>query len=258
MLEIKQIETFYPEALRPFKKNLLREYLQYKILEVIFSSPLANTLSFMGGTAIRIIHSNSRFSEDLDFDNRSLDRSGFERLTGLIQKRLSREGYEVEMKNVLRTGFHSSIRIPGILLKTGISGHKDEKLTIQVDSEPQNFSYTPEKILINKFDVFFRVQVVPVDILLAQKITCLFTRKRPLGRDFYDIIFLMAKTKSNLDYIQLKTGLATPGKIKKQILLLCKGLDFKRLSREVAPFLMNKNDAEKILAFPEYIRTVNF
>ncbi|MBI4768799.1 MAG: hypothetical protein HY787_30120 [Deltaproteobacteria bacterium] len=112
--------------------------------------------------------------------------------------------------------------------------------------------------MINKFDVFIRIQVVPVDILLAQEITRLFTRKRPLGRDFYDIIFLMAKTKPNFDYIQVKTGLATPGKIKKQILLLGKGLDFKRLSRDVAPFLMNKNDAEKIQAFPEYIRTVDF
>ncbi len=258
MLELKQIETFYPENLRPFKKNLLREYLQYKILEVVFSSPFANTLSFMGGTAIRIIHSNNRFSEDLDFDNRSLDQSGFERLTGLIQKRLSREGYTVEVKNVLRTGFHSSIRIPGILLKNNISGHKEEKLTIQVDSEPQHFSYIPENILINKFDVFIRAHVVPVDILLAQKITCLFTRKRPLGRDFYDIIFLMAKTKPNLEYIRDKTGLATEEKLKKQILLICKGIDFKQVSRDVTPFLMNKNDAEKILAFPEYIRTVNF
>ena len=36
MLDIKQIESFYPEPLRPFRKNLLREYLQYKILEAIF------------------------------------------------------------------------------------------------------------------------------------------------------------------------------------------------------------------------------
>jgi len=29
MLDIKQIESFYPEPLRAFKKNLLREYLQF-------------------------------------------------------------------------------------------------------------------------------------------------------------------------------------------------------------------------------------
>lgn len=256
MLDLKQIESFYPENLRPFKKNLLREYLQYKILEAIFVSPFAGALCFMGGTAIRIIHSNSRFSEDLDFDNRSLDKAGFEKLTEHIRKRLTREGYEAEVKNVLKTAFHSSIRIPEILFKNGISGHKEEKLIIQVDTEPQQFSYTPESVLINKFDVFIRAHVVPVDILLAQKITCLFTRKRLLGRDFYDIIFLSAKTKSNLDYIKEKTGLSSGEKLKKQILLKCKGLDFKQLVRDVSPFLMNKGDAKRILSFPEYIQTI--
>jgi predicted nucleotidyltransferase component of viral defense system len=127
-----------------------------------------------------------------------------------------------------------------------------------VDTEPQQFNYTPESILINKFDVFVRVHVVPVDILLAQKVTCLFTRKRPLGRDFYDIIFLMARTKPNFDYLKEKTGLTTRKKLQRQILLKCKKLDFKQLVRDVAPFLMNRGDAEKILFFPEYIRTVRF
>lgn len=70
MLELSQIESFYPESLRPFKKNLLREYLQYKILEIIFLSEFAQGLSFMGGSAIHIVHGLPRFSEDLDFDNR--------------------------------------------------------------------------------------------------------------------------------------------------------------------------------------------
>ena len=258
MLDIRQIESFYPENLRPFKRNLLREYLQYKILEVIFASPYAKALSFMGGTAIRIVHSSGRFSEDLDFDNRSVDKDGLELLTNLIHQRLSREGYEAEVKNTLGGAFRSSIRIPGILFINGLSRHRDERLTIQVDTEPQQFNYTPESVLINKFDVFVRVHVVPVDILLAQKFTCLFTRKRPLGRDFYDIIFLMAKTKPNFDYLKEKTGLPTGKKLQRQILLKCKELDFKQLVRDVSPFLMNREDAEKILSFPEYIRTVGF
>ena len=94
-----------------------------------------------------------------------------------------------------------------------------------------------------------------MDILLAQKFTCLFTRKRPLGRDFYDIIFLMAKTKPNFDYLKEKIGFSTREKLQRQILLKCKELDFRQLVRDVAPFLMNRGDAEKILSFPEYVRT---
>lgn len=33
MLDMSQIESFYAEPIRVFKKNILREYLQYKILD---------------------------------------------------------------------------------------------------------------------------------------------------------------------------------------------------------------------------------
>jgi predicted nucleotidyltransferase component of viral defense system len=61
MLDLKQIEVFYPEFLRSFKRNLLREYLQYKILEKIFDSEFGEALSLMGGTAIHMIYGNKRF-----------------------------------------------------------------------------------------------------------------------------------------------------------------------------------------------------
>jgi len=97
-----------------------------------------------------------------------------------------------------------------------------------------------------------------VDLLLAQKITCIFTRKRLLGRDFYDILYLMARTRPNFDYIRQKTGLPTREVMKKEILGKCKNIDFKQLVRDVAPFLMNRDDAGKILYFQEYIKTVQF
>jgi predicted nucleotidyltransferase component of viral defense system len=258
MLDLGQIQTFYPEHLRPFKRNLLREYLQYKILEVIYSSPYARGLCFMGGTAIRIVHAGNRFSEDLDFDNRSVEKKGMQSLTDLIHKRLAREGYLSEAKQTQRGVFRASFRIPEILYQSGLSHHREENLTIQVDAEPQQFDYAPDTILINKFDVLVRMQVVPVDLLLAQKITCIFTRKRLLGRDFYDILYLMARTRPNFDYIRQKTGLPTREFMRKEMLRKCKNIDFKQLVRDVAPFLMNREDAEKIRYFREYIKTVQF
>jgi predicted nucleotidyltransferase component of viral defense system len=258
MLDITQIESFYPESLRPFKKNLLREYLQYKILEVIFTSPFAQHLSLMGGTAIRIIHSGTRFSEDLDFDNLGLNKSRFEEMARLINKRLGLEGYSGEIKNIFKTSSRSYIRISNILFDNKISRHRDEKLLIQLDAEPQHFVYSPERIIINKFDVFVGIRTVPVDILLAQKICCLFTRKRPMGRDFYDIIFLSAKTGPNYNYLKEKLGIDTREDLRKQILAKCKGFDFKQLSRDVAPFLFNPGDAAKILSFRDFVASARF
>jgi predicted nucleotidyltransferase component of viral defense system len=258
MLDMTQIESYYPEKLRPFRKNILREYLQYKMLEIIFTSPFAGSLGFMGGTAIRIVHAGTRFSEDLDFDNRSLDRSGFENLSGLIEKRFALEGYEVEVKNTMRTAFRSSVRISGILQETGISRHRDEKLAIRIDAEPQDFDYKPQGIIMNKFGIFTRIHAVPVDILLAQKIACIFTRKRAVGRDFYDIIFLMGKTSPNMDYIGNKLDIHSGAALKKKIIRRCRELDFQALSKDLAPFLINPSDSVKIISFPDYISTIKF
>ena len=48
---------------------MLVEYLQYELLDSLFKDAAAAELSFIGGTAIRILHDSPRFSEDLDFDN---------------------------------------------------------------------------------------------------------------------------------------------------------------------------------------------
>ena len=92
MLSLKNIEQYYPENERPFKRNILREYLQYKILEIIFNSPYANEVVFLGGTALRIVYNNSRFSEDLDFDNFKLNEEQFADLANEIKKGLETPG----------------------------------------------------------------------------------------------------------------------------------------------------------------------
>jgi predicted nucleotidyltransferase component of viral defense system len=51
--------------------------LQHKILQAIFESTLASKLSFLGGTALRIVHGNSHFSEDINPDKFGLSWEAF-------------------------------------------------------------------------------------------------------------------------------------------------------------------------------------
>src|SRR3989339_1701794 len=115
MLSLINIEKYYPENERFFKRNIFREYLQYKILEVIFNSKMANKLAFLGGTALRIAYGNTRFSEDLDFDNFGLTEKQFETLVGEVKKALELQGYEVETRNVFKGAYRSYIKIPKVL-----------------------------------------------------------------------------------------------------------------------------------------------
>ncbi|MBN2035810.1 MAG: nucleotidyl transferase AbiEii/AbiGii toxin family protein [Chitinispirillaceae bacterium] len=256
MLDLAHIESFYPPVLRPFKRNLLREYLQYKILEQIFSSPWAGKLAFMGGTAIHLIHGNTRFSEELDFDNRGMDGASFRELGAFLVKALARQGYDADVKAVVKSAFHLHVRFLRVLFDTGISRHRDEVLIVQVDAEPQNYSYVPEKVLLSRFDVFTRVAAVPAGLLVAQKITCLFTRKRPLGRDAYDIVYLMGKAVPDMAYLRLKLGIVDKADLKAKLLGRCAEIDFRQCARDVGPFLFTPEDSKKVERFAEWVTTV--
>jgi len=256
MISLSQIEQYYPEKLRGFKKNILREYLQYKILEIIFNSPIGNRLSFLGGTALRIIHENTRFSEDLDFDNFELSAGDFSLLTNEIKKGLMLEGYEVEIRNVIKSAFRCYIKMPHVLYDNAISDLRQQKILIQVDTEPHGFRYKPDKVFINKFDVFTQINVTPPDVLLAQKIFALLNRKRAKGRDFYDVIFLLQKTKPNYEYLAQKAGINDKQTLKKKITTYIKKLNLKELAKDVEPFLFQPSDSRKIVMFAEYIKQI--
>jgi len=81
MLTVEQIAGHFPPPLRQRNpRGMLVEYLQYELLDSLFKNPAASALSFIGGTAIRILHDSYRFSEDLDFDNFRLSYTQFEEL----------------------------------------------------------------------------------------------------------------------------------------------------------------------------------
>lgn len=257
MLSLEQIESFYPENLRIYKRNLLREYLQYIILEIIYRSDYGNRLIFMGGTAIHMIHGNQRFSEDLDFDNRGLNEGDFTKLSIEVSRKLKLLGYQAEISNRFSNAFRCLIKFPGIFYQYNLSGHTREKMTIQLDTETQNIDYKAQSVLISNFDILLKIRAVPADILLAQKILAILKRSRPMGRDFFDVIFLFSKTKPNYHYLIEKMRLKDNNyleEIRKILLKKCDELNFKKLAADVKPFLFHSDDAQRILLFPEMIQ----
>ena len=258
MLSLTEIEKYYPDHLKGFKRFIIREYLQYKILQVVFdNSTYANKLCFLGGTCLRLVHENTRFSEDLDFDNFNLSEQDFESISSVISKNLEKEGYEIEIRNTFKDAFHCYIRFPELLFKEGLSGHKEEKILIQLDTEPQHFDYEPERYILNKFDVFTEILTTPQDILLAQKFYAVLNRKRARGRDFFDVVFLLGKgIKPNYDYLKLKKDINSPEVLKEVVLTHCKTIDMTVMAKDVAPFLFQPNDEKKVRLFTEYLEQV--
>lgn len=256
MLDLQQLLSFYPERLHPFRTNILREYLQFKILESLGSSPLAAPLVFMGGTCIHLVHGNPRFSEDLDFDNRGLSAGDFDQLSQSVADDLAAEGYSVELKTSQSGAFHAFFRFTHILQESGLTGHREEKLLIRIDTEPQRFDYLHDDHILNRFDVFQRIKVVPADILLAQKLDCIFSRNRPMGRDFFDTVFLMGKTRPSFEYLKQKLDIDSEAELNRRLLARCVDLDFRQLARDIEPFIFSRDDTKKVLLFREFVETL--
>lgn len=91
MLSLREIRPYFPENLHRYPRFMIREYLQYKILEIVYESPFATDLCFLGGTCLRIVHGNRRFSEDLDFDNILLEEENFKDVAADIKRGFQRE-----------------------------------------------------------------------------------------------------------------------------------------------------------------------
>jgi predicted nucleotidyltransferase component of viral defense system len=257
MLDFQQIKDQYPENLQRFERAILREYLQYKVLQAIFDSKHASKLVFLGGTALRIVYGNNRFSEDIDLDNFALSWSEFEDVIQKVKRFLELEGFEIEVRNVAKGAYRCYLRFPALLYEQGISPYQQEKILIQVDTTTQGYKYEPEIILLNKFDVFAEIRVTPLDILLSQKIYTAVNRKEPKGRDFYDITYLSSRTKPDYGFLNQKLGLSTGEDLRREIIKKIEKFDFEKLSDDVAPFLMNLDQIKRVEKFKDFWKQVD-
>ncbi len=256
MLNFDDALSRYPQRLQGFKENILKEYLQYRILDIIYGSKYAARLIFLGGTAIRIVHQGVRFSEDLDFDNRGLDEKQFEDIARIIHRELTLDGYTVAIKNVFKGAYHCHINFPGLLYEQGMSGHKAERILIQIDAEPQGYAYTSDKFLVNQFGIFRYINTVPVALLLSQKIFACLNRKKEKGRDFFDVVFLMSRAAPDYAYLKEKTGIDGKQGMIAALKARIGKIDMKALAKDVEPFLFDADQKERVALFEQWLNTL--
>jgi len=257
MFDLTQIKWYFASTIQQ-DEYMLKEYLQYKILRLIFLSGYAKKLCFLWGTALRIWYESQRFSEDLDFDNFWLDISEFESLSQEVQQWLILEWLEVEMRVVQKWAFHCHIKIPDLLYEYQLSPMKTQKILIQIDTAAQWYTYDPMLMQINKFDTQALISICSPALLLAQKLYTVFERKRMKGRDFHDIVFLLGRTRSpDWWFLDQKLDIHDPATLKQRLLDKCIWLDFDQLQADVQPFLFQPTN-QSVARFVDYIQQIEF
>ena len=239
MILFKEIQKHYSKMENNLPRMILKEYLQYKILEIIFSSSFGDKLVFMGGTSIRIVYGNDRFSEDLDLDNKNLSEKDFLKLTEIIKGELNKEGIDVEFRNTFQNVYHCYLKFPSLLFDNKLSALRDEKIMIRIDGFKTAQTSQAINRVISKIDVFSEILTYSEDILLSQKIHALFTRKRAKGRDIYDIIYLWSMTNPDFGYLKKEIGINNKRDLLVEMKKLFSDHELKKLAEDVEPFLIN-------------------
>jgi predicted nucleotidyltransferase component of viral defense system len=255
MLEPSVVYQAYHEKAPAWRTSILREYLQLKMLQYIYDTAYGSGLVFMGGTAIHLFMGSPRFSEDLDFDNRGLTGGQFRELAENVVRRFALENVACEVVVKERQAMSAVFRFTDILQRWSLTGHRDSVLRIKVDVEPQNFGIAAERRIVSRLDVFVPVLATPAPVLLAQKFTALLHRPRTMGRDIYDISWLLGQTKADYTYLEAKTGIPDKAHLRQVVLDKLATLDMVALRVDVLPFLPNPEEADRITLFADFIRT---
>ena len=251
----RQWDFILEEALRlgmpaENKRGIIREFLQTKILNYIFKQKESVHISFMGGTCLRIVYGLNRFSEDLDFDlfgSPDLMVS----LTEHAGHSLISEGYIIKLQTGA-AGNTVNIKFPGLPFLMGFSPHEDENLQIKVDWDIREKVFEPEVFLLSRFGIIQRITVNPESVILAEKIAAVLYRKRAIPRDFFDLMYLLARNirpdKKVLKSLDIKTD-SLPDQIDSRF----RELNMRQLENELKPFLFENTEFTRFDFFKELV-----
>jgi len=236
-----------------YVRNLLKESLQYLVLNYIYNSKYGKQLVFTGGTCLRFCFDLPRLSEDLDFD---IEKETFD------FKRLEKDFYKYFRSKL---GFKDlSIQIKGrhnliylrfpVLDKLGypIKKPSDKVLFVRLDiSFMQTQEHNIKVFLKSSEDFSFLIRHYSLEDLLASKIGAILQRKtkdgektipRFKGRDYYDLFWLIDRgVKPNFNRLFDLTSTKTKKEITESLLVRVNQAIKKKniLKDDLYPFFKN-------------------
>lgn len=260
MINIEQIKTFFPPQIQnttTFDKQILKEYIQLMILDYLSTTPYISKISFIGGTNLRLVKGIDRFSEDLDFDCKNLSEDDFIQMTNGVIQFLTRFGLKVEVRDKENTklkAFRRNIYFPEFLFDLGLSGHKDERFLIKIESQDQGIIYQPIITNIKGCGFFIPFPMPSNGVLCSKKIAATINRSK--GRDFYDLMFLLSQTKPDYDFLSKRCGINNLDELKQAFDNLLIKVDLKKKQKDFEHLLFNKQNSDKILLFKEFIQSL--
>ncbi len=230
-------------------RNVVREYLQARILGSLQRAGAMLAIAFHGGTALRFLHGIPRFSEDLDFALEQPQR-GFNLADALrrVRSDLQAEGYQVELTAKDTGSVHSGfVKLRGLLYELGLSHRSSEllRVKVEVDTNPPQGAVL-ETTLIRRF-VTLHLHHHDRASMLAGKLHAVLQRSWVKGRDLFDLLWYLSDPEWPEPNLQLLNNALhqsgwdgerfTPESWRRLVRDRLQELDWGRVSGDVRPFL---------------------
>ncbi len=174
--------------------NIMREYLQARILESLQESGAWASMAFMGGTSLRFLYRLPRFSEDLDFALETPSPEfDFLGLIASARARFEKEGYRTEAKASTKTVVNKAfIRFPGLEHELGLSQRAEKALSVKVEVDTRPPAGAGLEVTTVRRHATLRLAHHDKRSLLAGKVAALLCREWVKGRDVYDLAWYLS------------------------------------------------------------------
>ena len=261
MIDLHQIKNYFPADIQEnpvFRKYIFKEYVQLLILDFLSTSAYIGKITFIGGTNLRLVKGIDRFSEDLDFDCKDFSQDDFNKMTDDVLVFLQRSGLRVETRdkpNEKLKAFRRNIYFPELLFEMGLSGYKEERFLIKIETQNQGFEYKRNIVNIKRLGFFFPFPIPPDHVLCAMKISALLSRAK--GRDFYDTMFLLQQTDPDYQYLIQKCNIKNKSELKVALLDITEKTNLKMKMQDFEHLLFHKEKSQKLLMFKDFIESIS-
>lgn len=253
---------------REEKLNFLREQLHHLILQETDRRGGFEYLSFIGGTALRLLYGLDRFSEDLDFSlsTRTEKKPDLGDLITLIQKSLEAFGIDCEVASLKTEKNVQScfLRFSNLLYDLDSSFRKGQKLAIKFEIDRNPPHGARETVTPVTGIYLYNVRHFEPSSLFAGKLHAILCRKYTKGRDLYDFLWYVGR-RTPVNVLLLENAVEqTEGSkvrysgetLKESLVERFKKVDFKEALRDLEPFLLDPR-ALSLLTLESFLGAVD-
>lgn len=238
------------------KENAIKELTQEIALLSLSRINFFKVAEFHGGTALRVLYSLRRFSEDLDFALLKPDSNfNFNYYLDRMAEEFNSFGYQIEIKDrsrvdeTVKKAFLKDKSIGKLLSLTYPLHDKNTRkirIKLEIDSNPPEGASTELKYL--DFPLPFSILTKDIPSSFSGKIHALLCRNYIKGRDWYDFSWYIAR-RSDVNFNLLEHAIYQNGPWAKQKLIIDKEWLINKLHEKInsIDWDIAKNDISRFI-----------